>query len=243
MSAEQANAPVFPACGLFVAGTDTDVGKTYVACRIIEELVNVGTAVAAYKPVASGSDSPEQSDAQRLYVASSHRGALVDVNPQFFRAPLAPPVAAAMENRQVDEQRILAGAAAWKGHCDCLIVEGAGGLLSPISWSLTNADLAVALGYPVVLVAANRLGVVNHTLLSMEHARGLGVHVLAVVLNDVSDATSDQSRRSNESLLRKFFELKRFDVPICNLSYDNRSVRGLPGWSSILETVRGKARP
>lgn len=231
------DAPVFPVRGVFIAGTDTDVGKTYVACRIIEALVEAGVAIAAYKPVASGSDSPEESDAQRLYVSSSNRGTLADVNPQFFRAPLAPPMAAALESKQVDEERILLGAAAWNGRCDCLVVEGAGGLLSPISWTQTNADLAAALGYPVVLVAANRLGVVNHTLLAMEHARAIGVRVVAVVLNDFSSAVGDQSRKNNGELLRRFFDLKRFDVPICNLSRDECEVGDLPGWRAILDTL------
>lgn len=158
--------------GLTILGTDTEVGKTYVACRILESLVEGGVAAGAYKPVASGASTLEQSDAYQLWQASGKRGSVHDVCPQSFKAPLAPPVAAELEGLQVSDQMILDGAKAWSDNCELLVLEGAGGLMSPISWSMTNADLAVQMRFPVVLVSENRLGVVNQVLTALTAAFG-----------------------------------------------------------------------
>ena len=126
--------------GLTILGTDTEVGKTYVACRIIESLVRQGVKVGAYKPVASGAPTQNQGDGFQLWQASNQHGSLDNVNPQHFLAPLAPPVAAELEGKEVSDRLILDGAQYWKGLSEFLVVEGAGGLLSPISWSMTNAN-------------------------------------------------------------------------------------------------------
>lgn len=195
-----------PPRGWFVAGTDTDVGKTYVACRILEDLRMRGEHVGAYKPAASGARSREASDAYQLWVAIGKSVAEDMVNPQSFTAPLAPPVAAELEQRTVDEELLIAGVERWSGHCDILIVEGAGGLMSPISWNLTNADLARSIGYPLVIVARNRLGVVHQILATCESARVNGLTVAEVVLNDVAPAEADDAVHSNERLLRRFLD-------------------------------------
>jgi len=187
--------------GLFVIGTDTEVGKTYVACQLAKSLVRGGTRVGVYKPVASGGEPGEPSDAELLRAAAGQNCELTHVCPQQFSAPLAPPIAAAMEGREVDEAWLVTGADWWLGRCDLLIVEGAGGALSPISASLTVLDLAGQFGYPLLLVVANRLGAVNHTLLTLEAAEKRNLRVEAIVLNTLPGIPSPAS---NRELIRAF---------------------------------------
>ncbi len=162
-----------------------------------------GERVGAYKPAASGAVSREASDAYQLWIAQGQTVSEDLVNPQSFVAPLAPPVAAEIENRQVDEGLLLYGIERWHDQCDILLVEGAGGLMSPISWNMTNADLAKAIGYPLVVVARNKLGVVHQVLATCEAAIARGLNVMEVVLNDVS-RVADDAGNSNERLLAPF---------------------------------------
>jgi dethiobiotin synthetase len=192
--------------GVMLVGTDTEVGKTFVACRLIEQWVGQGTRVGAYKPVASGALSQEGSDANLLWLASGRRGTLKQVNPQSFMAPLAPPMAAELEGREVDDERIVAGAAAWESECDFIVVEGAGGLMSPISWKMTNASLAQKLQLPLILVASNKLGVVSQVLTTLTAAKALQLRIHYVVLND-SRAVSSTLEPSVESPLGADFSV------------------------------------
>ncbi len=218
--------------GLTILGTDTEVGKTYVACRIIESLVRDGVAVGAYKPVASGAPSLEQSDGFKLWQASSHRGSLSEVTPQHFTAPFAPPIAAELENKQVSDKAIMDGALDWASRCEILILEGAGGLMSPISWTMTNASLALELHFPVVLVSENRLGVVNQVLTTLVAARSIGLNVCSIVLNDLHPITKD-SASSNERLLRKFLERYPDPPEITTLEYQSKSFLPSVRWFDL----------
>lgn len=164
-------------------GTDTEVGKTFVACRLAELLVKRGIRVGVYKPVASGSEESTPSDAELLRAAANQNCDLQHICPQQFSAAVAPPIAAAKEGREVDEALLATGANWWLGRCELLIVEGAGGALSPISAHQTVLDLAVQFAFPLLLVVANRVGAVNHTLLTLEAAQKRGLRVEAIVLN------------------------------------------------------------
>lgn len=173
-----------PAHGLTILGTDTDVGKTHVAQLLIRQLVQRGQRVGAYKPVASGLEGQlADSDPLKLRAATGLDCDLGVVCPQMFRAPLAPPIAATRQGSSVDQELLLNGANKWRDLCDVLVVEGAGGALSPLGAHTTVLDVAVALGYPVVLVAAHRLGMMNHVLLTLEAVRNRGLQVLALVVN------------------------------------------------------------
>ena len=193
-----------PAQGVFVSGTDTEVGKTYVSCWQLRRMREAGLRLGAYKPVASGAVSIETSDAYQLWQASGTPMPLETVNPQSFDAALAPPVAAEAEGKAVDESLLLRGVEAWTEHCDYLLVEGAGGLCSPISWNLTNADLAVQIGYPLWIVASNRLGVVHQVLATVTVALARGLRVERVYLNQCDPTTDDASVASNARLLEPF---------------------------------------
>lgn len=193
---------LIPPRGLFVTGTDTGVGKTTLAAALVAMLRAEGVRVGAYKPVASGNTvdangTKRWEDVEKLAEALvGHAGArsndgeamAIDdrlrerVTPQRFAAPMAPPYAALAEGSSVDERLLIDGAGAWTDACDFLIVEGAGGLLSPVSESRDNADLAGAFGYPLVVVARAGLGTINHTRLTMEAALRRGLTVVAVML-------------------------------------------------------------
>lgn len=183
-------------------GTDTEVGKTFVACRLAKLLVNSGMRVGVYKPVASGGNEASPSDAELLRTAANQDCDLERVCPQQFAAPVAPPIAAAMEGREVDESLLLTGANWWLGRCELLIVEGAGGALSPLSSRTTVLDLAVQFGYPMLLVVANRLGAVNHTLLTLEAVKKRGLRVEAIVLNQLPNTPAGST--NNRKLIEDF---------------------------------------
>jgi dethiobiotin synthetase len=201
------------ASGLFITGTGTGVGKTYVACLIASALRESGKRVGVYKPVASGCEHRNggllSPDALSLWTAAGEPATLDAVCPQRFAAPLAPHLAARAEGLRVDAKLLRSGAEFWRTSSDVVIVEGAGGLMSPISDDDYNADLAVAIGFPLVVVAANELGTINATLQTLIAAAtyGEGLNIAGVVLNAPRKFTDDPSTDSNPD------ELSRRCVP------------------------------
>lgn len=195
--------------GLFITGTDTDVGKTYVTALIARSLRRQGHRVGVYKPVASGCH--EQSgellsdDAVALWEAAGRPRTLEDVCPQRFAAPLAPHLAARQAGTQVDSKQLRQGARIWHNDCDVLLVEGAGGLMSPISDEDYVADLAADLNFPLLVVALNRIGVINQTLQTLIAAATYcdGIPIAGVLLNEGSPPDeTDPSRSQNLDELR-----------------------------------------
>jgi dethiobiotin synthetase len=169
--------------GLFVTGTDTDVGKTMVASAIVRGLVASGCRVGVYKPVASGGLAAD-GDADRLWQAAGRPLSLAAVCPQSFAAPISPPRSARAEGRVVDDRLLRDGMLPWREASGVVIVEGAGGLFSPLSESSLNVDLARDLGLPLVIVDAARLGAIGRTLATVEAARARGLTIAAVVLSE-----------------------------------------------------------
>ena len=193
--------------GLFITGTDTGVGKTHVTCLIARQLIAAGVEVAAYKPVCSGgvkklsvistgTNDVEWEDIVRLSAATHGKWSDETICPQRFFAPLAPPIAAKMEGRTVDFQLLVDGSRKFPG-AEVLLVEGAGGWLSPLTESTTVADLAQALKLPILIVARAGLGTINHTLLTIESVRARGLPIAGIVLNEVFPAGDDVSYRTN----------------------------------------------
>lgn len=187
--------------GLFITGTDTGVGKTHVTCLIAQALRSEGVSVGAYKPACTGAvcDAAgrlQWEDATRLAQALGGEFPEERICPQRFAAALAPPVAAQLEGRRVDSPLLTSAVDWWRSRVTVLLIEGVGGLLSPLSASGTVADLAVALGCPLVIVAPDRLGTINHTLLTVEAARRRGLVVSGVILNRLTEQ-ADPSTASN----------------------------------------------
>lgn len=194
--------------GLFIAGTDTEVGKTRVAARIAAVLHRQGRRVGVYKPVASGCEMVEDQrisdDARALWDAAGRPGELDAVCPQLFAAPLAPPQAAREEGREVDVTLLRSGLSPWLSSSEIVLIEGVGGLMSPVSEEDYAADLALDFGFPLIVVAPNVLGVINHTLQTLITAATFrdGLDVAGVVLNHVKPPSDDDpSVASNRTLL------------------------------------------
>jgi dethiobiotin synthetase len=195
--------------GLFITGTGTGVGKTYVAALIARALAADGRRVGVYKPVASGCQMENgtlvSADAVALWEAAGRPGDLPHVCPQLFPAPLAPHLAARAEGRTVDPQLLGTGLDYWRSCSDIVLVEGAGGLMSPLGDDQYNADLAAEFGYPLVVVSANELGTINATLQTLVAARAFRkkLKVAGVVLNQPSQRPDDPSTATNgEELAR-----------------------------------------
>ena len=197
-----------PPRGLFISGTDTEIGKTYCTALIAKALVAAGRKVGVYKPAASGCEMQDgqlvSEDAVALWQAAEQPLTLEAVCPQRFAAPLAPHLAAKEEGKTIDAELLRTGIAAWQGQCDIVLVEGAGGLLSPMGEEEYVADLALDFGYPLVVVTANKLGVLHHTLATLIAAATFrdGLEVAGVVLNDIGANANDISTQSNLAELR-----------------------------------------
>jgi dethiobiotin synthetase len=191
--------------GLFVTATDTGVGKTEVACGLVAAARAAGLDAVAMKPAQSGHADGEPSDAERLREASGGVERLDAICPYTFRAPLAPAVAARLEGVEVSIDRILAAAHALAARHAALVVEGAGGLFTPLTERDTYADLAVRLALPVLVVARAGLGTVNHTALTVEALRRRGLRVAGVVLNRTAPA-DDPSVPHNAAEIERLTE-------------------------------------
>ena len=186
--------------GLFVTGTDTGVGKTRIAVAILEALKATGHRPGAMKPIASSgvldaSGRMTSPDAEMLAACLRHGSEEAEVCPICLPGDLAPSVAAALVGEVVHFDFVIGkvweAMACWAGNADVMVVEGVGGFLCPITMDATVADLAVALDYPLIVVARRGLGTLNHTLLTVEAARTRGLRVAGVVLNG-SEPTSNR---------------------------------------------------
>ncbi len=183
----------------FVTGTDTDVGKTYVTCLLLDALKHSSISAAGYKPVAAG----DRGDAVSLLAASAEGLSLEEVNPVYFKVPAAPYVAALMENRPVDLSLLTAGFFHLAAKFDTVLVEGAGGWEVPLAAGETMADFAERLALPVIVVVNNRLGALNHTLLTLRAIAQRGLRCAGIVLNHVADER-DPASISNRAVLEQF---------------------------------------
>lgn len=173
--------------GVFITGTDTGVGKTVVACALVTALRERGLRVGVMKPVAAGCEATasglRNDDARALMAASDSPHAYQAVNPVALEPAIAPHIAAAEAGVTPDVDALAATAGRLEADADILLVEGAGGWRVPLHESLGFSDLAGALGYPVVLVVAIRLGCLNHALLTAEAIRRDGLTLAGWVAN------------------------------------------------------------
>ncbi len=231
------------ASGLFITGTDTEVGKTYVAALLAGELFRARRRVGVYKPAASGCTvvrvpNPAlpgrlvSDDAVALWEAAGRPGELEHVCPQRFAAPLAPHLAARAEGKQLDAELLRTGLDYWTTRSDFVLVEGAGGLLCPLGERELMADLAGDFRLPLVIIARNALGTINHTLLTVEAAERRNLPIAGIILNtpsprpgdlSVSDNLSEIQAHCTAPVLGEVAHCGRLPESIC------RWVRGLVG--------------
>ena len=191
--------------GIFITGTDTGVGKTVFACGLAALLKESGYKVGVMKPAETGCDEASgklvPQDAAALKAASGCEIPLEQICPYQFREPLAPSVAADREGTRIDIDRLMNVYNEINSAHDVTIVEGAGGLLVPLLPSYTYADLAKVLKLPLIVVAANKLGMTNHLLLTLEHASCKGLSVLGYVLNQIESQPSLAAETNREALV------------------------------------------
>jgi dethiobiotin synthetase len=204
--------------GLFVTGTDTDVGKTVLSAALLAAMAGAGEPIAAHKPAVTGLDG-QPSDAPNIdghaavswppaheLLGAAAGMAPADVAPRRYGPAVSPQLAAELAGEPLDRRELLAAAAEVAASAvreeHTLIVEGAGGLLSPLATELTVCDLAVALKLPLLIAARPGLGTVNHALLTLQAARAAGLSVRAVVLTPWPERPSRLERYNREAITR-----------------------------------------
>ena len=205
---------------IFVTGTDTGVGKTVITASFLKHLRRSGVHALAVKPFCSGG----RDDVWHLLRAQDKELTEGECNPFYFDAPLAPAIAARQQGIQVSIRQIGSHIRRIRRRCDVLLVEGAGGLLVPLGANYTVLDLITELGTDgVIIVSANRLGTVNHTLLTSRVAMDAMSKTtrFEIVLNHPG-STSDASSFSNQELLRRWLP----KVPISTMPYLGRNPFG-----------------
>ena len=174
----------------FIVGTDTGVGKTFIASRIVQQFANQGYKTVGMKPIASGCEKNAQGewvneDVTALTNASNVQAPLDLINPYRFIPAIAPHIAASQAGVNIEIAKISQCFSALQQQTDIVIVEGAGGFLVPINPQETLVDLAVALKLPIILVVGMRLGCINHTLLTVEAIKNRGLHLAGWVANQI----------------------------------------------------------
>jgi dethiobiotin synthetase len=207
---------------LFLTGTDTAVGKTYTAVQLLRAGRAAGLRCAGMKPICCG----DRDDAQQLLAASSEGLTIDELNPIWLQTPAAPFSASLIEQVAIDEQRLVEQQRALEERYDSIVVEGVGGWLVPIRRDFFVADLAAMMKLPVLVVAINRLGCLNHTILTVRSVIAHGLVCAGVVLN-TPEGVSDIASTTNADILRQVL-----DVPI--VSSLPAEVSGLnPEWREI----------
>jgi dethiobiotin synthetase len=218
--------------GVFITGTGTEVGKTVVAAAIARSLASEGKRVAVFKPVVTGLDEqaadgpkateidrpqPHRPDHEVLRRAAGSRQSDDEIAPYRYGPPMSPHLAAALAGEEVDPARLLAAAGAAAERADTLICEGVGGLLAPLALNYLVRDLAVDLDLPLLVAAPPGLGTINHTLLTIEAARGAGLEVSGVVLTPWP-GSPDEIEESNRETIATLGQVRVETLPQLELA-------------------------
>jgi len=198
--------------GVFVTGTGTEVGKTVVAAVLAHTAAAQGLRVAAFKPAVTGLDEEGETDHALLRRACGSGQSDEEIAPYRFGPPASPHLAASIAGEEIAPERLRAAAAAAASGADLLVCEGVGGLLVPLAGRAGRSirdqvdppylvrDLAVDLGYPLVVAAGPGLGTINHTLLTIAAARAAGLEVAAVVLTPWPEEPGEIERSNRETI-------------------------------------------
>lgn len=189
---------------LFITGTDTDAGKTHVTTMLLEALKCRGERAAGFKPFCCGG----RQDSYLLHHSSDEGLTLDEINPVWLKTPASPYAAALIENRPLDFTALKESCRQLAAKVDHLLVEGVGGWEVPLAPRYTAADFAEELGLPVLVVVNNKLGALNHTLLTVKNILARGLPCVGIVLNYAA-AERDVSSISNRMILENMT-----DVPV-----------------------------
>jgi dethiobiotin synthetase len=205
--------------GAFVTGTGTEVGKTVVACVIARTLAAGGDRVAVFKPAVSGLDglAPAEADHVLLRTASGSDQSDDEIAPHRYGPPVSPHLGAELAGERIDPARLVAAAREAGARADALVCEGVGGLLVPLTLGYLIRDLAAELGLPLVVAAKPGLGTINHTLLTVEAARAVGLEVAAAVLTPWPEEPS-KVELSNREAIERLGDVRVETLPALDLS-------------------------
>ncbi len=205
--------------GVFVTGTDTDVGKTWVGQLIIRQLIHAGIAVVPRKPVESGWQTDiKQTDAWLLAYAAGKTDELEQVCPNRLEAAVSPVRAATLEGKRLLIKEVKQQCLNGVDHNEFLYIEGAGGFFSPLAHDGLNVDLAKGLGLPVLLVAEDKLGCINHILLSLAAIQHYGLSIKGIILNA-------KKQVEHETEMNNFEDLQGLiKTPVFQVSYRQEAI-------------------
>jgi dethiobiotin synthetase len=217
---------------LFLTGTDTGVGKTHTAVQLLRAGRASGLRCAAMKPICCG----DRNDAERLLGASSEGLTIDEINPVWLKTPAAPLSASLIEHVVIDEGRLVDALCKLEARFDFVLVEGVGGWLVPIRRDFFVSDLAAQMKLPVMVVAQNRLGCLNHTSLTVRSVLEHGLVCAGVVLNDTA-GPADIAATTNADILRQIL-----GVPILPMLADE-AVELTPEWRAAVGFFGNTAVP
>jgi len=229
VSASREPSDRLPSQGVFVTGTGTEVGKTVVAAVIARSLVEEGKRVAAFKPAVTGLDDyadggpdrggpafPRPDHVVLRDAAGSSQGD-EEISPYRYGPPMSPHLGAELAGEEIEPEWLLGGAREAAAGADALVCEGVGGLMVPLAADYLVRDFAVDLGLPLVVAASPGLGTINHTLLTVEAARQVGLDVAVVVLTPWPDGPS-RVEESNRETIAALGEVEVEALPLLDLS-------------------------
>jgi dethiobiotin synthetase len=218
LAQNEAMISIHPA-GYFITGSDTGVGKTYIACELIRQLDNLDVKLETRKPVESGCSIGESgelipADALELQAANNNLETIDRISPYRFKAALAPPRAAALEGCHLKMTDLVNACSLDNSQCR-LIVEGAGGFYSPLADNGLNADLASLLQLALIIVINDRIGAVNQALMTIQSIESRHLAIAAIIMNQVSEDTDSDMDNSGD--LRP-----RCDYPVFQCRYNQQ---------------------
>ena len=202
--------------GIFITGTGTGVGKTYVGAGIAAALRSMGIDAGVMKPVETGCRTRNgilvPRDAIALARAAGVSDPLDQVNPLRFREPLAPAVAAERAGTPIRMGKIVAAFRTLRRKHDFLIVEGAGGIMVPLTYRSSFLDLAASLGLPVIVVALPGLGTINHTLLTVAALRSREIEIAGIVINYGTSQKAGLAERTSPTVIERISGIPVLDI-------------------------------
>ena len=214
--------------GVFVTGTDTEVGKTVIASAIAATLAASGERVASFKPAVTGLHDPAglPPDHELLQRSTASGQQLDAIAPYRFGPAVSPHLAAELAGVEIAPSHLIAAAEAAAAHADALVVEGVGGLLVPLTTRYLVRDFAAELGLPLVIAARPGLGTINHTLMTLECARSAGLEIAAVVLTPWPPFPNE-IEQSNRQTIERLGNVETFCLPRLEVA-DMPPESGLP---------------
>lgn len=210
--------------GIFITGTDTEIGKTVIAGGIAASLKRSRVNVGVMKPISTG----DTSDAQFLKHAAQADDTIASINPIQLYHPLAPSVSARLEGKQIDFSIIKTAFSKLKEKYDFLIVEGVGGIAVPLNDDFLVAHLISQLELPILIVAHAGLGTINHTMLTVAFARQFNLQIAGIVLNQFHPETASLAEQTNPAEVERLTQVpvigvvpyeKHVDIPNPNVKF------------------------